>query len=508
MHFRLEHLITGKEFFMKGLATRWVGLAVLMLVAAPVSGQWAAQYATFDDATNGTGHRTASVAVFGVDDFVGMVVTVESLADLYVTDRNYMVPYQDADSAKGRLVDPGYGSGATAGRFDVWQDPSGDVQLFGAWRFAAGPNNRLYVANNDAFFHAILVFDYTPVGLVSAPYRMTTGIDNIFDIDVDSSGYVYIVADTSTDDNTAEVKVYRPIDAEGTTWGSSHDDAPVTTIDLPSGSTWRGLAVNADGSWLYLSDQTNYRVLRYTGSPEEGYTLDDGFSFEVAEADTDGVGRRASPLGLAYYDPNNLLAVASDVFLPPASRSASYQYGRMYIVHPETGAVIDTIDVAQWNFDHTGTYSDRGGGVASGYTSTYDVDWDEEGNLYSVSYYGWTVEKWHTDNLPVAIVTGVKGRAESTPPEEYDLAQNFPNPFNPSTVITYSLPRAEPVRLVVYNLLGQEVRTLVDGVRPAGSHTVRWDGTDNHGLRVAAGVYLYRLYAGSQTLTRKMTFVP
>ncbi len=492
---------------MKRFVTVWIVAAAMAMTAGPLAAQWVELYATFDDQSNGTGHRTASVATFGTDEFVAMVIRLTS-ADLFNPDRNYMVPYQAADSAKGRLLDPGYGTDGTANRFDVWQDPTGDVQLFGAWGMAAGPQKRLYVANNDLFFHAILVFDFTAAGLVSAPYRMTTGIDNIFDVAVDSSGYVYIVADTSTDANTEEVKVFRPIGADGTTWGSSHDDAPVATIDLPSGSNWRGITVNADGSWLFLSDQTNYKVVRYVGSPESGYTLDDAFSFVVSEADTDGVGRRAAPLGLAYYEPNHLLAVASDIFLPPSDRAMSYEYGRMYIVNPLTGAAIDTIDVAQWNFDHAGDYASRGGGTASGFTSTYDVDWDAEGNLYSVSYYGWTVEKWHTDNLPFVNLTSVEGRSESGVPGEYTLEQNFPNPFNPSTTITFQLPERTQVRLVVYNLLGQEVRTLVQGVRPAGRHRVRWDGRDNQGHRVAAGVYLYRLISTSQTLTRKMTYLP
>ena len=73
------------------------------------------------------------------------------------------------------------------------------------------------------------------------------------------------------------------------------------------------------------------------------------------------------------------------------------------------------------------------------------------------------------------------------------LGPNYPNPFNPSTVIPFHLPASTPVRLEVFNLLGQRIATLVDGELTAGYHTVPWNGTDAAGRPVAAGVYLYRL---------------
>lgn len=89
-------------------------------------------------------------------------------------------------------------------------------------------------------------------------------------------------------------------------------------------------------------------------------------------------------------------------------------------------------------------------------------------------------------------------------PDQYGLHQNMPNPFNPSTAIGYQLPEAGAVRLAVYNLLGQEVRVLVDEPRDAGSFTATWDGTDASGRRVASGVYLYRIQAGGFSDTRRM----
>jgi len=84
------------------------------------------------------------------------------------------------------------------------------------------------------------------------------------------------------------------------------------------------------------------------------------------------------------------------------------------------------------------------------------------------------------------------------------LAQNSPNPFNPTTSIQMALPAAGPVDLVVYGLDGRVVRTLVSEALPAGFHTVAWDGRDDGGLPVASGAYIYRLRAGDFVSSRKM----
>ena len=98
-------------------------------------------------------------------------------------------------------------------------------------------------------------------------------------------------------------------------------------------------------------------------------------------------------------------------------------------------------------------------------------------------------------------------RALSAVPHRFGLGPNYPNPFNPSTIIPYQLPASDQVRLEVFNILGQRVATLVDGVQPAGFHTARWNATDAAGRAVAAGVYLYRLRGGGVSLTERMVLV-
>ncbi|RKY89822.1 hypothetical protein DRQ09_00755, partial [candidate division KSB1 bacterium] len=92
-------------------------------------------------------------------------------------------------------------------------------------------------------------------------------------------------------------------------------------------------------------------------------------------------------------------------------------------------------------------------------------------------------------------------------PDEYGLSQNYPNPFNPETKIRFQLPMASKVVLKVYNVLGQEVRTLVNKEMKAGYHSIVWDGRNNYGVRVASGVYIYRIKAGKFVASKKMLFL-
>ena len=94
--------------------------------------------------------------------------------------------------------------------------------------------------------------------------------------------------------------------------------------------------------------------------------------------------------------------------------------------------------------------------------------------------------------------------AKATLPVTSSLESNYPNPFNSSTQIPYRVSAPGPVRLAIYNVLGQPVRTLVDEIQAAGAYQVPWDGRDHRGARVANGVYLYRLQAGSVSQVHKM----
>ena len=92
-------------------------------------------------------------------------------------------------------------------------------------------------------------------------------------------------------------------------------------------------------------------------------------------------------------------------------------------------------------------------------------------------------------------------------PRRYALGANYPNPFNPQTTIGYSLAKSGRVTLAIYDVLGRQVRMLVDQSQEAGRYQVAWDGLDDQGRGVASGTYLYRLDAGSFRQTAKMSLV-
>ena len=92
-------------------------------------------------------------------------------------------------------------------------------------------------------------------------------------------------------------------------------------------------------------------------------------------------------------------------------------------------------------------------------------------------------------------------------PSSYSLGPNTPNPFNPSTTIQFALPEATHVRLEIYNVAGQRVRTLIDALRPAGHHIVHWNGRSDQEQPVASGLYLYRLTTEQFVEQKKMTLL-
>ncbi|MFC1565181.1 FlgD immunoglobulin-like domain containing protein, partial [candidate division KSB1 bacterium] len=87
------------------------------------------------------------------------------------------------------------------------------------------------------------------------------------------------------------------------------------------------------------------------------------------------------------------------------------------------------------------------------------------------------------------------------------LHPNFPNPFNPSTTIRYELLEASHVRMNIYNVMGQHIKTLFSGYKPEGEYTVKWDGTNDSGQKVSAGMYIYRLTAGNSSICKKMVLI-
>jgi hypothetical protein len=105
------------------------------------------------------------------------------------------------------------------------------------------------------------------------------------------------------------------------------------------------------------------------------------------------------------------------------------------------------------------------------------------------------------------LITGTATGAQSPGVPRFALEQNVPNPFNPTTTIAFSVPQSARATLVVYDVRGRRVATLLDGHVPAGARSVTWDGVNDSGRQVSSGVYFYRLATGDKVRVRKMLLI-
>ncbi len=123
-------------------------------------------------------------------------------------------------------------------------------------------------------------------------------------------------------------------------------------------------------------------------------------------------------------------------------------------------------------------------------------------------YYGGIINEIPLSDNPETVVTNqptdIGDPENGTLPGSFSLDQNWPNPFNPSTSIKFTLPRASNIKLEIFNILGQRVIELGNGFYEAGTYSEFWDGTDSNGKNVSTGVYFYQLSAGDYNETRKM----
>jgi len=105
--------------------------------------------------------------------------------------------------------------------------------------------------------------------------------------------------------------------------------------------------------------------------------------------------------------------------------------------------------------------------------------------------------------MPEGEVIFAESEAEPLP-EDYALFQNYPNPFNSETQIYFQIPRFSRVRITVYNLMGNEIRVIMNGNKSPGSYRVNWDGKDNQGLVMPSGIYIFELKADGFSQSKKM----
>ena len=461
-------------------------------------GDWNCLYRTLDDQPNATGYNTPSVGVIKENTFVALVSDYPPSTSAPLADYCYLVGFTSADSNNGRMGYYEYGSNIVM----QWSSGFDAVNMNYAFDIAATPDSFVYVANNDPDRN-ILVFKMSADSVISTEYRLVTGADSLWGIDVDASGRVYVTT-IGVAPNKGKVLVFNGFQQELDAWAVTHTLTPLATLTAPDTGRTRGVAVNGEGTAIYVSNWDLDKIYCYTGNSATGYTLNPAFNGDVHDTltATTGVPLNPGPWGLGFMDEKNVLfaSMANNFQL-----NIGYQYGKIFAINPNNGAILDTIDIAKWNFSHTGSYTNYTPGNVPGYASSYNADFDENFNLYDVSFYGWSVNKWQfTGTIPTIplTITGIV-KEENTIPVEFSLAQNYPNPFNPTTMIEFSLPQDADISLSVYSITGELVTTLITNTSfTKGNYKLTFDAS-----KLASGNYIYVLTNNNLKLSRKMSLI-
>jgi hypothetical protein len=197
---------------------------------------------------------------------------------------------------------------------------------------------------------------------------------------------------------------------------------------------------------------------------------------------------------------------------PPVTSSGSYSNTGVLSIATTGGPLLGDISI---NIDtDTGVVSGRAQNFPGGFPTSMSIEGTATPQAIDLVYnLIWTGSGANgtinlvksTDVTPFLDQLDVEG--ETSLPESFALKQNYPNPFNPITTIRYDLKEGEFVTLTVYDMLGREIRKLVNEFQDPGHRTVQWDGTNATGRSVSGGVYLYSIQTGEYQETRKMLLI-
>jgi hypothetical protein len=317
----------------------------------------------------------------------------------------------------------------------------------------------------------------------------------VHDADLDGDGKDEIVGVTyvGSGDRNYEPFVVDPTDAHDGIYGWD-----IANFGIVADSLWKLAGKDGGSHWgteAYDFDEDGKSEILLGGSAD--YNM---ISLEYA-----GSGDLTDP---SSYDPTIVYTGAANVFhnvdikVDSTGAVDTVYYEGPFVSKMYAGSDVD----GNGNMEVVLAYQS----VADSITYQY-LTWDPVNSNFSLDS-TWKIFNPNAVNIRVLEYTGSTGfeilDLGVVTPDDYVLEQNYPNPFNPTTTINFTLPLDKQISLTVYDVLGKEVKTLLDNKDfKKGSHQVTWDGTNNFNQKVASGNYIYTLKFGNFTKSAKMTLL-
>jgi len=391
---------------------------------------------------------------------------------------NSLVTITDSTAGYGTINPGAVGTGSDSFTVEVGAVPAGTIIELTLVMKATGTSDRLYNWNEMV---GNLRYQPTPDNTAGMPWY-------------------YAVEDS---DGVGRAPVYQWAEIRPTGTQLPLDDEGIASVTLPFTFNWYGtdytaLSVGSNG-WISFGPNSNPGYDN-TAIPAAAFAAPTVFPLWN---DLDATSR-----WVGYYNDaaNHRFIVEYDSIV----YYGTLLFNKFQVIYYDSTAIDPYHDVVlQYHL-----FTDGMGAFSSAYPS---VGFQQNGTVGSQLLYN---HSYASTALPLASLRavritrypeplGVEGPPEVTSvmPQAYHLGLAYPNPARSAVTIAYQLPKTEQAELVVYNIAGQKVKILASGVMPAGNHTVRWDGRDESGQRVSAGVYLYRLTTPGCSRIGKLSIV-
>ncbi|MFQ5865936.1 MAG: T9SS type A sorting domain-containing protein [bacterium] len=384
-----------------------------------------------------------------------------------------------ADSTHGSLgsTTPGSGSLLTSG----WSD----------YRLAINDGGSYLVSGHNAFG----IPPYNPDSTLTITHR------GIVNVDVSQTPphidiFYFLSDNTFFGPYESQPSIYELTDGDQTmkiAFGSSQFGIPRPTDFAASGNLLAKqtpIPLEAVGTWL--ADSTHGSL----GStvPGSGSLLTSGWSdyrLAVGRSGTYLVGGH-NAFGIPPYNPDSTLTITHDGFATVDATQTPAWIDLSFVKSDNTFFTAYESQPSIYEVFNSGALMKIAFG-SSQFGIPRPTEFETSGNI---------LEK------QISLITAInEGRAINQTPSNYSLVQNYPNPFNPETKIEFSLQKSGRVEISIYNLLGQEIITLVNEVKSPGKYQVKWNGKNRYGTDVSSGIYFYQMKTENFTDMKKMMLI-